>query len=103
MRARSRKTGSGGGLIAFALGVMAGGVTGLLCAPTSGKATRRRLQLKAQSLRRKAQGEILAFKRETAHKAEELRDHTTEWIAEHVHVSNGNGKRPVRHRALQHR
>ena len=101
MRARSRKRGSHG-FVAFILGAAAGGLTALLCAPTSGRIARRRLAMRAQGIRRRTSQQLIALRRETAQKAEQLRGQATDWLSEYVHTPNGHAKRPVRHRVTRH-
>ena len=81
--------------LAFTLGAAAGSVVALLYAPASGKVTRRRLALKAQTLRREAGRRIGQTQRALALKAGEVREAATQWISSHV---PGNGRHPLRRR-----
>ena len=87
---------------AFTLGAAAGSIAALLYAPASGKVTRKRIALKVQGLQRTAARRIGQTQRVLAAKAADVREAATEWIAEHVPHRNGNGRHPVRHRALRH-
>ena len=99
MKERPRRIGKGRTVLAFALGATAGSILALLYAPASGKVTRRRLVMRAQTARRAALRKLGTAQREFAHKAEEVRETATEWIAEHL--PNGHA-RPGRRRVLRH-
>lgn len=89
----------------FALGAAAGSIVALLVAPASGRATRKRIGLKIRTLQRSATRQLGQTKKLLARRAGSLRDaatqkinHAREWVAERV--TNGNGRRPARHRAV---
>lgn len=84
----------------FTLGATAGSLFGLLCAPASGKVTRRRLALKARQVQRTLQRRLGQTQRVLIAKAEEVRDAATGWVAEHV--PHGNGRHPLRQREARH-
>ena len=84
----------------FTLGATAGSIIALLCAPASGKVTRRRLALKVRGLKRAAIRRIGETQRDLASKAEHVREAATEWIS--GHMPHGNGRHPVRHRTVRH-
>lgn len=86
---------------AFALGATLGSIIALLCAPASGKVTRRRIALKVRAMRQQTIRQLGRTKKLLARKAEDLREATTErflhareWVAGQV----ANGKQPIRHR-----
>ena len=85
---------------AFVLGTTAGSVIALLYAPASGQVTRRRLALKVRNLQRRMTRRLGQTQRVLANRAEQVREAATEWITEHV--PHGNGKHPIRHRAVRH-
>ena len=87
---------------AFSLGATAGSLLTLLYAPASGKATRRRLVMKARSLQRDATRRFGKAQRVLATKAERVREAANGWITEHVPHRNGNGRHPARRRRIQH-
>ena len=88
--------------VAFALGATAGSIVALLYAPASGKVTRRQLAMRVRTLKRDAARRLNRTQRELAVRAEHVREAATEWIAEHVPHRNGNGRHPIRHRAIRH-
>lgn len=91
----------------FALGAATGSIIALLCAPASGRVTRRRIALKVRAVKQQAIRQLGRTKKLLARKAEDLREATTErlvharkWVA--GQVANGNGRHPMRHRAVHH-
>lgn len=84
---------------AFGLGAAAGSIIALLYAPASGKVTRRKLAMRAQALRKNAVRRIGQTQKVLAGKAIEVREAATEWLAEHMPNTNGNGHRRVAHHA----
>ena len=93
----------GGGLrtfLAFAIGATVGSVVALLYAPCSGQVTRKRLAMKARSLKRAALRRLGETQRELATRAERVREAASEWITDHV--PHGNGRHPARHRTIRH-
>ncbi len=94
----------GGGVFqalgAFVFGATAGSLLTLLYAPASGKVLRRRLAMQAKNLQRDAARRLGKTQRELATKAERVREAATSWIAEHV--PHGNGRHPIRRRAIRH-
>lgn len=86
--------------VAFTLGATAGSLIALLCAPASGQVTRRRLLMKARSLRRSAARRLGQTRRALATQAEQVREAATEWIS--AHVPHGNGRQTVRRREVRH-
>ena len=93
----------GGGLrtfLAFTVGATVGSVAALLYAPCSGQVTRKRLVMKARTLRRAALRRLGETQRELATRAERVREAASEWITDHV--PHGNGRHPIRHRAIRH-
>ena len=97
-----RRGGSLRAAVAFALGATAGSIVALLYAPASGKVTRRQLAMRVRTLKRDAARRLNRTQRELAVRAEHVREAATEWIAEHVPHRNGNGRHPIRHRAIRH-
>ena len=85
---------------AFTLGAAAGSVLALLYAPASGQVMRKRLARKVEGLRREAGRRLGRTRKVIATQAEQVREAATEWIVEHV--PHGNGRHPIRHRALRH-
>ena len=85
---------------AFLFGAALGSIFALLYAPTSGQVTRRRLGLKARSLKRAVARRLDRTQRVLVTKAARVRDAATEWIAEHV--PHGNGRSLIRRRELRH-
>jgi gas vesicle protein len=83
------------------MGAAAGTLLALLYAPTSGQITRKRIAKRMQGLRREASRRLGRTKKVFATQAEQVREAATEWIAEHVPHTNGNGRphRMVRHAA----
>lgn len=98
MRDQRRRGGAFRTATAFGLGAAMGSIVALLYAPASGKATRRRLAMKAQNLRKAAVRRIGQTQRVLVNKAESVREAATEWISDHIpHQANGNKRRLVRH------
>lgn len=94
---------------AFALGAAAGSAAALLLAPTSGRATRKKLVSKFRSMGRSANRQIQQSKKLLAKKAERWKDaaverigDTREWIMERV-PSNGSGRHHPLPRRAAHR
>ena len=102
MKEIRRRSGGLRTAVAFALGATAGSIVALFYAPASGQVTRRRLAMKVRTLKRDAAKRLGQTQRALAVRAEHVREAATEWIAEHVPHGNGNGRHPVRHRAIRH-
>ena len=84
--------------VGFAAGI--GYLCGILFAPASGKVTRHRIALKAQTLRKTAARKIGQTQKVLATRAVEVREAATEWLTERMpHGTNGNGHRRVAHHA----
>ena len=86
--------------LAFTVGATVGSVAALLYAPCSGQVTRKRLAMKARTLRRAALRRLGETQRELVTRAERVREAASEWITDHV--PHGNGRHPIRHRAIRH-
>lgn len=102
-----RRGGIGRTVSAFALGATVGSIVALLCAPASGKVTRKRIAMRMRALRQQTVKQLGKTQRILARRAEGLREATTqrlhharEWVAEHI--TNGNGKRALRQRTVRH-
>ena len=98
MRDQRRRGGALRTATAFGVGATLGSIVALLYAPTSGKATRRRLAMKAKNFQKAAIRRIGRTQRVLANRAESAREAATEWITDHMpHQGNGNRHRVVRH------
>lgn len=75
-----------------------GYLLGILFAPASGKVTRRRIAIKAQTFRKTAARKLGQTQKVLATKAVEAREKATEWITDHM-PHNGNGHRRVANHA----
>ena len=82
----------------FALGAAAGSAAAFLYAPASGRATRKKIALKFNSLKRSSTQQVLKAKKTLVRKAGDLRhaaveklSDTQEWFKERI----GNGDRPA--------
>ncbi len=91
----------------FTLGAATGGIIALLFAPASGRVTRRRIAQKLRSVQRSAARRLSRTQRLLAKKAALVGQAATqkfsqarEWMA--GHTTNGQSKRPIRHRAVHH-
>lgn len=110
MRQESRRRGIGRTLGAFALGATAGSIAALLCAPASGRVTRKRLGMKMRAVQRESLRRLGQTKRMLARKTADLREAAAErvhaardWAVDHV--GNGHSRRrpaPRRRPALRH-
>lgn len=95
---------------AFALGATAGTAAGLLLAPASGKAVRKRITSEFRSLGRLTNKQLRSTRKVLAKKALVLRDAAVgrlgegrEWLVEKMSLSNGR-HHPLRRRlAVRHR
>lgn len=97
MKEQRRRGGAFRTVAAFGLGAAVGSITALLYAPASGAVTRRRLALRARTLQRAAARRLGQTRQILVHKAEDVKEAATEWIAEHIpHHTNG------KHRAVRH-
>lgn len=96
LKEQRRRGGALRTVAAFGFGAAVGSIVALLYAPASGKATRRRIALKAQALRRNAVRKIGQTQKVLACKATEARQAATHWITEHM-PHNGNGRRVAHH------
>jgi len=97
MKEQRRRGGAFRTVAAFGLGATVGSIIALLYAPASGNVTRRRLALKAQSLRKAAVRRIGQTQKALACKATEVREAAGTWITEHMPRTNGNGRRVTHH------
>lgn len=100
MKENRRRGGAFRTATAFTLGAATGSILALLYAPASGQMTRRRLAMRVRTLRRDTIRRLGQTQRVLATKAGRVREAATEWIAEHV--PHGNGRHPLRHRAVRH-
>ena len=99
MRENRQRGGRLRSFLAFTIGATVGSVAALLYAPASGKVTRKRLAMKAHALQRATLRRIGQTQRELATKAERVREAAHGWITNHV--PHGNGRHPIRHRAVR--
>ena len=99
MKENRRRGGALRTAAAFGLGAAIGSVIALLYAPASGKATRKRLAMKARDFQRTVGRRLGQTQRVLATRAEHVREAATEWIAEHIPHTNG---RQLRHRPTRH-
>ena len=100
MKENRKRSGTLRAAAVFALGAAAGSIAALLYAPASGRVTRRRLAMKVRNLQRATARRLGQTGRVLANRAESVREAATEWIASHV--PHGNGRHPIRHRAIRH-
>ena len=84
----------------FTLGAAAGSILALLYAPASGKVTRRRIGMRVRALRQQTVRQLGRTRKLLAEATTEKIQHAREWVTEHL--PNGNGKHPVRQRAVRH-
>ncbi|MBI4226713.1 MAG: YtxH domain-containing protein [Candidatus Omnitrophica bacterium] len=90
---------------AFALGAVAGSVLALLCAPASGRITRRRIGLKVKALQSTAARRLQWTRSQLVKQARQLRavaaekvGETREWVMDRLPLANGNGRHSANHR-----
>ena len=83
----------------FSAGAAVVGLVALLCAPASGRVTRRRLEMRVRTTQRRIGRRIEQTQRELVHKADDLREAATDWITEHVPYGNG---RSAARRVIHH-
>ncbi len=103
MRSNRRKGGSLGAATAFTLGAAIGSIVSLLCAPTAGRIVRKRIALRANSLKRIASRRLAETRRELVSQATQAREVASDWIMERVPHQNGNGRHATRsRRVLRH-
>ena len=95
---------------AFALGATAGTAAGLLLAPASGKAMRKRISSEFRTLGRVTSKQLRSTRRMLVRKAEGLRraaagkvDEGRGWLLEKMSISNGKHQHGGRRVALRHR
>ena len=86
----------------FALGAALGSIIALLYAPASGEVTRKRLAMKARTMRKAVVRRLGQTGRALTTRATVVRDAAGEWLAEHMGQRNGhrNGRavrRQIRH------